>query len=113
MFSNKNIQKCRMIVVSLAIIFSFLITSSARALDSGVTYSYPNDGQLLLAKFLDGSYLDYFYDDNGNLLRKVSRYRETFERGDFETTNYLSGNPGYSGIVTNEAGKIVTGAYSV
>ncbi|TVX92187.1 hypothetical protein [Paenibacillus agilis] len=113
MFSNKSIQRCRIFVVSLAILFSFTISSSAGAMDSGVTYSYSSDGQLLFSKFSDGTYLDYFYDDNGNLVKKVSRYRETFERGNFETTDYMSSNPGYSGEVTNTPDKLVTGAYSV
>ncbi|MCR8843751.1 hypothetical protein NQ117_08630 [Paenibacillus sp. SC116] len=44
---------------------------------------------------------------------QVTKLTESFERGKFDSTHYISGNPGYSGEVTNEAGKVVTGAHSV
>lgn len=58
----------------------------------------------------DGSYLDFYYDRNGNLMKKIHRDSENFEKGDITATSYIPLIGTLS--MAQESSKVVNGAYS-
>ncbi|WP_249899457.1 hypothetical protein [Paenibacillus sp. PK3_47] len=58
----------------------------------------------------DNSYVDFYYDRNGNLVKKIHREFEGFEKGDITATSYVPLIGELS--ITKESSKVVNGAYS-
>ncbi|MEK5032868.1 hypothetical protein MKY96_15540 [Paenibacillus sp. FSL R7-0302] len=58
----------------------------------------------------DNSYLDFYYDRNGNLINKIHREFEGFEKGNISATSFIPLIGTLS--MTQEPSKVVNGAYS-
>ncbi|OKP89738.1 hypothetical protein [Paenibacillus sp. P32E] len=58
----------------------------------------------------DDSYVDFYYDRNGNQIKKIQREAEGFEKGDITKTSYIPLMGTLS--MAQESNKVINGAYS-